>query len=113
MTGVQTCALPISPGTPVLSLQNGIGQAERAAAVAPALHWLTGMVPFNIAERGPGHLHRGSGGHLAAQDAPVLRIVGELDDVMVTVGRFHQEGLRAATHAAQRTAGENGHLSLV
>ena len=83
----------LPPGTPVLSLQNGIGQAERAAAVAPALHWLTGMVPFNIAERGPGHLHRGSGGHLAAQDAPVLRRLAPL---------FEAADLPLALHADMR-----------
>ena len=60
-------------GTPVLSLQNGLGNAEVGRAVAPALHWLPGMVPYNIAELGPGHLHRGTGGKLAAEDAPVLR----------------------------------------
>ena len=47
------------------------------------------------------------------EDAAMLRIVGEFDDVVVTIGGFHQEGLRAATHAAQRSTGENGHLSLV
>jgi 2-dehydropantoate 2-reductase len=31
------------------------------------------MVPFNIAELAPGHLHRGSAGRLAAQDHPALR----------------------------------------
>ena len=64
-------ALPA--GTPVLSLQNGLGNAQAGQAVAPGLHWLPGMVPYNIAELGPGHLHRGTGGALAAQDDPALR----------------------------------------
>jgi 2-dehydropantoate 2-reductase len=60
-------------GTPVLSLQNGLGNAEAGRAIAPGLRWLPGMVPYNIAELGPGHLHRGTGGKLAGQDDPVLR----------------------------------------
>lgn len=63
-------ALP--DGTPVVSLQNGIGNADRARAVAPSLQWLAGMVPYNIAELGPGHFHRGTAGRLAMQSAPAL-----------------------------------------
>jgi 2-dehydropantoate 2-reductase len=60
-------------GTPVVSLQNGIGNVERARAAAPALHWLAGLVPYNIAELGPGHFHRGTGGALVAEDHAALR----------------------------------------
>jgi 2-dehydropantoate 2-reductase len=67
----QLAALP--EGTPVLSLQNGVDNAEVGARAAPALTWLAGMVPFNIAELAPGHFHRGSTGRLAAQDHPALR----------------------------------------
>lgn len=67
----QLAALPA--GTPVLSLQNGVDNAAVGARAAPALRWLPGMVPFNIAELGPGHFHRGTAGVLAAQDDPALR----------------------------------------
>jgi 2-dehydropantoate 2-reductase len=66
-------AAALRAGTPVLSLQNGLGNAESGRAVAPGLRWLPGMVPYNIAELRPGHLHRGTGGQLAAQDDPALR----------------------------------------
>jgi 2-dehydropantoate 2-reductase len=66
-------AAVLPPGTPVVSMQNGVANAEVAAAAAPALAWLPGMVPFNIAELAPGHVHRGSAGRLAAQDHPALR----------------------------------------
>ncbi|HEV8692361.1 MAG TPA: 2-dehydropantoate 2-reductase [Ideonella sp.] len=66
-------ATALPAGTPVLSLQNGLGNAEAGREVAPALNWLPGMVPYNIAELAPGHLHRGTGGKLAAQDDPALR----------------------------------------
>ncbi|MEO7245098.1 MAG: 2-dehydropantoate 2-reductase [Rubrivivax sp.] len=66
-------ARAVPPGTPVLSLQNGVGNAQAARAAAPGLRALAGMVPFNIAQLGPGHWHRGTSGRLAAEDDPVLR----------------------------------------
>jgi 2-dehydropantoate 2-reductase len=63
-------ALPA--GTCVLSLQNGIDNATLAQAAAPALTCVPGMVPFNIAELAPGHLHRGTSGRLAAQSVSGL-----------------------------------------
>jgi 2-dehydropantoate 2-reductase len=66
-------ARAVPAGTPVLSLQNGVGNAPAAQAAAPGLRVLAGMVPFNIAELGPGHWHRGTSGQLAAEDDPVLR----------------------------------------
>jgi 2-dehydropantoate 2-reductase len=66
-------AAVLPPGTPLLSLQNGIDNAETAAAAAPGLRCISGMVPFNVAQLGPGHFHRGTSGELAAQDDPVLR----------------------------------------
>ncbi|MDI4632167.1 2-dehydropantoate 2-reductase [Pelomonas sp. V22] len=64
-------ALP--PGSLVVSMQNGIGNAERAQAAAPALRCLPGMVPFNIAELAPGHFHRGTAGALMAQSDALLQ----------------------------------------
>jgi 2-dehydropantoate 2-reductase len=64
-------ALPA--GSVVLSLQNGIGNAGVAAAAAPRLTVLPGMVPFNVAELTPGHFHRGTVGEVAAQDDAALR----------------------------------------
>ncbi len=64
-------ALP--PGTPVLSLQNGIGNAALAQHQAPHLACIAGMVPFNVAEVAAGHFHRGTSGLLAAQEHPLLQ----------------------------------------
>jgi len=66
-------ALWLPAGTPVLSLQNGIGNAALAQAHAPHLHVLPGMVPFNVAELADGCFHRGTSGELAAQDDAALR----------------------------------------
>lgn len=65
-------ARQLAPGSRVLSLQNGVSNATRAAAAAPGSTVLPGMVPFNVAELGPGHFHRGTAGELAAQDDPAL-----------------------------------------
>lgn len=86
-------AAALPAGTPVLSMQNGVANAEVGAAAAPALTWLPGMVPYNIAELGPGHFHRGSAGALAAQDHPALR---------AWLPFFQAAGLRLRLHADLR-----------
>ena len=77
-------------GSVVVSMQNGVGNAERAHDAAPNLHVLPGMVPFNVAELGPGHFHRGTGGALAAQAHPSL-------DALAAA--FAQQGLKFKQHA--------------
>jgi 2-dehydropantoate 2-reductase len=86
-------ARQLAPGTPLLSLQNGVDNAQIAAAAAPGLHCLPGMVPWNVAELGPGHFHRGTGGRLAAQDDAALR---------PGLPAFEAAGLRLALHADLR-----------
>ena len=66
-------AAKLPPGTPVVSMQNGVANAEVGAEAAPGLTWIPGMVPYNIAQLGPGRFHRGTGGQIAAQDHPSLR----------------------------------------
>lgn len=66
-------AAVLPPGTPVLSLQNGIANADVAQRAAPALAALPGMVPYNVAELGPGAYHRGTAGRLASVAHPVLQ----------------------------------------
>jgi 2-dehydropantoate 2-reductase len=66
-------AAALPAGTLVLSLQNGVDNARVAQAAAPALRVRAGMVPFNVTERAPGHLHQGTSGHLAAQADPQLQ----------------------------------------
>ena len=86
-------AVALPAGTLVLSLQNGVTNAEVGAAAAPALTWLPGMVPYNIAELGPGRFHRGTTGALAAQDHPLLQAWLPL---------FQAAGLRLKLHADLR-----------
>lgn len=84
-------ALPA--GTLVLSMQNGVGNAAVASAAAPSLRVLAGMVPYNVAEVGPGRFHRGTTGKLAAQDDLELR------DWAVA---FERAGLPLTLHADMR-----------
>ena len=65
-----TCA----PGTPVLSLQNGVDNVARIAALAPNLNVLAGMVPYNVVLR-CAHVHRATAGPMQWQrDAITERI---------------------------------------
>lgn len=82
-------ARALAPGGLVLSLQNGLSNAAAAQAANPALAVLPGMVPFNVAELGPGRYHRGTTGTLAAQDDARLRRWGAL---------FAAAGLPLALH---------------
>lgn len=66
-------AAALPAGTPVLSLQNGVGNAEVAQQHAPSLRVLPGMVSFNVAELPEARFHRGTDGELAAQDDAALR----------------------------------------
>ncbi len=66
-------AAHLPTGTLVLSMQNGLANAATAQAAAPQLTVLPAMVPYNVAELGPGHLHRGSAGQLAAQAHSLLQ----------------------------------------
>jgi 2-dehydropantoate 2-reductase len=64
-------ALPA--GSVLVSLQNGVSNADVARRHAGALTVLPGMVAFNVVARAPGHYHRATSGELAAQDHPLLR----------------------------------------
>jgi 2-dehydropantoate 2-reductase len=84
-------ALPA--GTPVLSLQNGIGNVQAARQAAPVLDVMAGMVPFNVTEVAPGSFHRGTSGQLAAADDPRLHAWS---------GTFAAAGLPFDLHADMR-----------
>lgn len=66
-------AFSLPAGTAVISLQNGISNCAAAAQTGPSLNVRAGMVPYNVAEIGPGAFHRGTGARLAAEDDAVLR----------------------------------------
>ncbi|MFN7177702.1 MAG: 2-dehydropantoate 2-reductase, partial [Thermaurantiacus sp.] len=61
------------PGAVVLSMQNGVSNADRLRALLPGRTVLGGMVPFNVAARGEAHYHRGTAGGLVAEASPALQ----------------------------------------
>jgi 2-dehydropantoate 2-reductase len=58
------------PGTLVISLQNGVGNAD--VLRLPDCEVLGGMVPFNVAQLPDGRFHRGTEGELVVQASPAL-----------------------------------------
>ncbi len=51
-------------GTSVVSLQNGVDNVARIAAIAPRMRALAGMVAYNVVMPWAGHVHRASAGAL-------------------------------------------------
>lgn len=63
-----------APATaPIISFQNGVSNPEELRGALPGRTVLAGMVPFNVAQRGPAHFHRGTGGGLVAEQSDVLK----------------------------------------
>jgi 2-dehydropantoate 2-reductase len=58
----------LKPGALVISFQNGLHNAEVLRAQLPGRTVLTGMVEFNVVNRGRGAFHHGSEGGLAVED---------------------------------------------
>ncbi|MGD9864595.1 MAG: 2-dehydropantoate 2-reductase [Pseudodonghicola sp.] len=52
---------------PVISLQNGIGNAGILRAALPGRDVRAGMVPFNVVPAGPGHWHRATSGDIVIE----------------------------------------------
>jgi 2-dehydropantoate 2-reductase len=57
-------------GAVVVSLQNGVRNADRLREALPARRVLAAMVPFNVIRRSPGTYHRATAGALRIDDAP-------------------------------------------
>jgi 2-dehydropantoate 2-reductase len=62
----------LRPSAVVVSFQNGLHNAEVLRAALPGRTVLTGMVEFNVVNRGQGAFHHGSEGGLDVQDDPAL-----------------------------------------
>jgi 2-dehydropantoate 2-reductase len=60
------------PSTLVLSLQNGVGNAETLRSRLAGLHVLGGMVPFNVVQMNEGRFHRGTEGELTIEASPYI-----------------------------------------
>lgn len=62
----------LTPGTVVLSLQNGVTNAEVLRAALPGIEVLPGMVGFNVVVQPGGRYHQATEGELHVQDAAAL-----------------------------------------
>jgi 2-dehydropantoate 2-reductase len=60
------------PDVLVISLQNGIGNAELLRRALPGRQVLAGMVPFNVVQTEDGRFHRGTEGSLMVEASPAL-----------------------------------------
>jgi 2-dehydropantoate 2-reductase len=60
-------------GATVISLQNGISNAETLRRLLPRHRIVQAMVPYNVVHLGPGRWHRATGGDLYADDNEVTR----------------------------------------
>ncbi|TDK42201.1 2-dehydropantoate 2-reductase [Antarcticimicrobium luteum] len=85
---------------PVISLQNGIGNAGTLRAALPGRDLRAGMVPFNVVPAGPGHWHRASSGGIVIGAGP-----GDLANMLSVPGL-------AVTEDADITAIQWGKLLL-
>jgi 2-dehydropantoate 2-reductase len=65
-----TLAAVLPPDAVVVSLQNGVRNADVLRAALSDRRTLAAMVPFNVVRRGPGSYHRASGGALRIDDDP-------------------------------------------
>jgi 2-dehydropantoate 2-reductase len=66
-------AAVLKPGATVVSFQNGIRNGEVLQERLPEHTVLTGMVPFNVLNRGGGAFHQGTEGKLDVQKHPALQ----------------------------------------
>ncbi len=76
-TGTEAAAKEIArharPGTPVISFQNGISNAETLQRLLPKFEVVQGMVPYNVVRTGPGRWHRATWGDLTAAETETTR----------------------------------------
>jgi 2-dehydropantoate 2-reductase len=56
----------------VVSLQNGVGNAEVLRERLAGWHVLAGMVPFNVVQMADGRFHRGTEGELMVEASPLI-----------------------------------------
>lgn len=62
------------PTAMVISLQNGIGNADTLREFLPDSTVLAGMVPFNVVQLPDGRLHRGTEGEMVVEASPALEV---------------------------------------
>jgi 2-dehydropantoate 2-reductase len=76
-TGTEAAAKEIARHVPkdaaVISLQNGVSNAETLRRLLPRHRIVQAMVPYNVVRLGPGRWHRATWGDLTAEDGETAR----------------------------------------
>nr|WP_314446050.1 2-dehydropantoate 2-reductase [uncultured Sphingomonas sp.] len=75
----QLIAAHAPAGVPVVSLQNGLGNAALLRSVLPDRAVYAGMVSFNVLHQGEGRFHRGTSGPLVIESGAPLLTAPHLD----------------------------------
>jgi 2-dehydropantoate 2-reductase len=60
------------PSALIVSLQNGVGNADTLRSLMPGRQVLAAMVPFNVVQTAGSRFHRASGGELMIETRPAL-----------------------------------------
>ncbi len=77
----------IASGVVIISLQNGVGNAEALRAVFPGAHVLAAMVPFNVLRKKDATFHRAtSGGLVIESTGDVEGDKGEMVKLLTAAG---------------------------
>ena len=63
-----------APHAQVISLQNGVGNADTLRQILSGADVRAAMVPFNVVSRGRGHYHRGTSGDIIVEAGPLPRL---------------------------------------
>nr|WP_314624898.1 2-dehydropantoate 2-reductase [uncultured Noviherbaspirillum sp.] len=71
-SAAQLLARHAAPDALVISLQNGIGNADVLRRALPGFTVLAGMVPFNVVQLPESRFHRGTEGSLMVEASPAL-----------------------------------------
>lgn len=74
-----TIAAHAPPTAEVVSLQNGLGNADLLRAALPGRKVHAGMVSFNVLQMEGGHFHRGTSGPLVIEASAPLLVAPHLD----------------------------------
>lgn len=64
-------------GASVISIQNGVSNAETLRRLLPKHRIVQGMVPYNVVHTGPGRWHRATWGDLMAEETEVTRALSD------------------------------------
>lgn len=72
MQAAHELADTLTPGTLVISFQNGVRNTADLRAALPHCRVLAGMIPFNVTQPAPAHFHQGSTGALMVERSSAL-----------------------------------------